>query len=138
MKKIDHIGIACKSLKESIQVFKNILNIEPSDIETIPSEGVKVVFFEIGETKIELLEPINNESSIAKFITKRGEGVHHLAIKTEEISSDIIRLDAVNIDVIKGYPKKGAAGKTVCFLHPRNTNGVLFEYCQSPTTEDEG
>jgi methylmalonyl-CoA/ethylmalonyl-CoA epimerase len=130
MKKIEHIGIAVRSLKQSNALFKKLLGVPHYKEEMVVSEGVNTSFFEMGENKIELLEATNNESPIAKFIDKKGEGIHHIAFDVEDIESEIKRLKKEGFKVLNEAPKKGADNKLVVFLHPKDTNGVLIELCQ--------
>ncbi len=130
MEKIEHIGIAVKNLETSNVLFENILGIAPYKEETVLSEGVKTSFFKKGPNKIELLEATNNESPIAKFIEKRGEGIHHIAFAVDDIESEIKRLKNQGFTILNENPKKGADNKLVVFLHPKETNGVLIELCQ--------
>jgi methylmalonyl-CoA/ethylmalonyl-CoA epimerase len=129
MRKIEHIGIAVKSLSESIPLFEKLLNSQCYKTEIVESEMVKTAFFRVGDTKIELLESTVQEGVIAKYIEKRGEGVHHLAFDVEDIESEIRRLQSEGFQLINAQPKPGADNKMVCFLHPKNTNGVLIELC---------
>ena len=130
MKKIEHIGIAVKSIENANQIYTSLLGAAPYKTEEVKSEGVKTSFFKIGNSKIELLEAINPESPIAKFIEKRGEGVHHIAFAVDDIESEIARLKREGFIVLNETPKKGADNKLVAFLHPRSTTGVLVELCQ--------
>ena len=130
MKKIEHIGIAVKSIENANQIYTSLLGASPYKMEEVKSEGVKTSFFKIGDSKIELLEAINPDSAIAKFIEKRGEGVHHIAFAVDDIESEIARLKKEGFIVLNETPKKGADNKLVAFLHPRSTTGVLVELCQ--------
>jgi len=130
MKKIEHIGIAVKDLKTSNLTFTKLFGKGPYKTESVESEGVKTSFFEIGANKIELLEATNPESPIAKFIEKKGEGIHHIAFDVEDIEAEIIRLKKEGFVVLNEIPKKGADHKKIVFLHPKTTNGVLIELCQ--------
>ena len=130
MNKIEHIGIAVKDLEKSNKVFASLFGEEHYKIEEVLSEGVKTSFFKIGPNKIELLEATNAESPIAKFIAKKGEGVHHIAFAVDDILSEIKRLKEEGFIVLNEEPKKGADNKLVAFLHPKSTNGVLIELCQ--------
>ncbi len=130
MYKIEHIGIAVKDLDFSNELFTKLFG-EPSyKTEAVESEGVKTSFFKIGENKIELLEATNENSPIAKFIEKRGEGIHHIAFDVTDIKAEIKRLEKEGFIVLNKKPKKGADNKLVAFLHPKSTNGVLVELCQ--------
>ena len=130
MRKIEHIGIAVKSLEVSNLVFEKLFGSPSYKQEEVASEGVKTSFFKIGSNKIELLEATNPESPIAKFLEKKGEGIHHVAFDVEDIVSEIARLQREGFVVLNEIPKKGADNKLVVFLHPKATNGVLIELCQ--------
>ena len=130
MKKIEHIGIAVKSIENANQIYTSLLGASPYKMEEVKSEGVKTSFFKTGDSKIELLEATNPDSPIAKFIEKRGEGVHHIAFAVDDIESEIARLKREGFIVLNETPKKGADNKLVAFLHPRSTTGVLVELCQ--------
>jgi methylmalonyl-CoA/ethylmalonyl-CoA epimerase len=130
MRKIEHIGIAVKSLETSNLLFEKLFGKLPYKEETVESEGVKTSFFMNGPNKIELLEATNPESPIAKFIEKKGEGIHHIAFDVENIVEEINRLKKEGFVVLNETPKKGADNKWVAFLHPKGTNGVLIELCQ--------
>jgi len=130
MKKIEHIGIAVKDLEVSNLIFEKLLGTPSYKSEEVVSEGVKTSFFMNGPNKIELLEATNPDSPIAKFIEKKGEGIHHIAFDVEDIVSEIARLKAEGFVVLNEIPKKGADNKWVAFLHPKTTNGVLIELCQ--------
>ena len=128
--KIEHIGIAVKNLEESNRLFEKLLGISSYKSEEVQSEGVFTSFFQTGTNKIELLAATNPESSIAKFLEKKGEGIHHIAFDVEDIFAEIERLKNEGFVLINEVPKKGADNKLVVFLHPKNTNGVLVELCQ--------
>lgn len=130
MKKIEHIGIAVKNLEASNLLFEKLFGQPPYKEEEVFSEGVKTSFFMNGPNKIELLEATNPESPIAKFIEKKGEGIHHIAFDVEDILLEIDRLKKEGFIVLNEIPKKGADNKWVAFLHPKGTNGVLVELCQ--------
>ncbi|WP_129691081.1 methylmalonyl-CoA epimerase [Gottfriedia acidiceleris] len=129
-KKINHIGIAVRDLETSIQLYTNVLGLKLKGIETVESEKVRVAFIEIGEVKIELLEATSPESPIAKFIEKKGEGIHHIALETENCEKQLEIVKEHGIKLINEVPKKGAHDSLVAFLHPNSTNKVLFELCQ--------
>ena len=131
MKNIEHIGIAVKDLKLSIPVFEKILNTTCYKTESVDSEQVNTAFFQKGETKIELLESLSTDGVIAKFIEKKGEGMHHIAFEVEDILTEMERLKNEGFVLLNENPKKGADNKWVCFLHPKGTNGVLMELCQT-------
>ena len=130
LKKIEHIGIAVKNINDANKLFSSLLGIGNYKTEEVLSEGVITSFFKIGDSKIELLEATDPESAIAKFIDKRGEGVHHIAFDVEDIHSEMKRLEAEGFKLISLEPMKGADNKLVCFLHPKSTSGVLIELCQ--------
>lgn len=130
MLKIEHIGIAVKNIEESNNVFAKLFARQPYKKEAVESEGVTTSFFQMGDSKIELLEATNPNSAIAKFIEKRGEGIHHIAFEVADIYAEMKRLEAEGFQLINTEPKKGADNKLVCFLHPKGTNGVLVELCQ--------
>lgn len=129
MKKIEHIGIAVRSLEQSIPLFETLLNTTCYKKETVESEHVQTAFFQKGETKIELLESLTEDGVIARFIEKKGEGMHHIAFDVADILAEMERLQAAGFQLLNPVPKKGADNKLVCFLHPKNTNGVLVELC---------
>jgi methylmalonyl-CoA/ethylmalonyl-CoA epimerase len=130
MRKIEHIGIAVKDLKVSNALFEKLFGMPAYKEEEVASEGVKTSFFMNGPNKIELLEATNPDSPIAKFLEKRGEGIHHIAFDVEDIIAEIKRLKNEGFTVLNETPKKGADNKLVAFLHPKGTNGVLVELCQ--------
>jgi len=131
MQKVEHIGIAVKSLSASIPVFEKLLNSSCYKIETVESERVNTAFFQTGETKIELLESQEIDGVIAKFIEKKGEGIHHIAFEVNDLTSEIDRLKKEGFTILNEIPKKGADNKLICFVHPKSANGVLIELCQS-------
>lgn len=138
-KQIEHIGIAVKDLEASIQFYTGMLGLKLVGIETVESEQVRVAFIEIGETRLELLEATSSDSPIARFIEKKGEGIHHIAFQTEHCQKHLDFLKKQGIQLINEVPKGGAHGNLVAFLHPKSTNGVLMELCQPPsTTSKEG
>jgi methylmalonyl-CoA/ethylmalonyl-CoA epimerase len=130
MNKIEHLGIAVKDLKISESIFEKLLNIKAYKSETVEIEGVKTLFFQIGPNKIELLQALNENSPIAKFIEKKGEGIHHIAFEVEDIYAEIERLKKEGFILLNDTPKKGADNKLICFVHPKSSNGVLIELCQ--------
>lgn len=130
MNKIEHLGIAVKNLEESNQLFEALLGAAPYKMEEVVSEGVKTSFFKSGPNKIELLEATKPDSAIAKFIEKKGEGIHHIAFAVDDLQAEMQRLQGEGFTVLPGFPKKGADHKIVAFLHPKGTNGVLVELCQ--------
>ncbi len=130
IKKIEHIGIAVKNLNNSNELFKKLFGTEHYKIEAVASEGVSTSFFMLGETKIELLEATNESSAIAKFIEKKGEGIHHIAYEVDNLEAEMMRLKQEGFELINQTPKDGADNKRICFLHPKTTNGVLVELCE--------
>ena len=130
MKKIEHIGIAVKDIEASNKVFATIFGKENYKAEKVESEGVITSFFQIGESKIELVAATTEESQIFKCLEKWGEGMHHVAFAVEDIKKEMKRLQNAGIRTLNEKPKKGADNKLICFLHPKDTNGVLIELCQ--------
>ena len=130
MNKIEHIGIAVKNIQESNAIFSKLFNALPYKTEEVKSENVITSFFKTGENKIELLEATSPESAIAKFIEKRGEGIHHIAFDVTDIFAEMERLKNEGFVLLNEIPKEGADNKLVCFLNPKHTNGVLIELCQ--------
>lgn len=126
---MEHIGIAVKSLPDSIALFEQLFESPCYKTETVESEQVNTGFFKLGSTKIELLESISAQGVIAKFIEKKGEGVHHIAFEVDDIEAEMKRLSAKGFKLLNEEPKEGADNKWVCFLHPKNTNGLLIELC---------
>lgn len=133
MEKIEHLGIAVKELSTSIPLFETLLNTPCYKTEMVETEGVNTAFFQTGESKIELLEATRPDSPIAKFIEKKGEGIHHIAFAVTDIHAEMKRLKNAGFQLLNETPKKGADNKLVCFLHPKGTNGVLIELCQEIT-----
>ncbi|MFL2570432.1 MAG: methylmalonyl-CoA epimerase [Parvicellaceae bacterium] len=130
MNKIEHLGIAVANIEAANELFAKLLGKAHYKIETVESEGVKTSFFKVGESKIELLEATNPESPISKFLTKKGEGVHHIAFHVDDIEKEMERLKNEGFVLINENYKNGADNKKVCFLHPKSTGGVLIELCQ--------
>ena len=131
MIRIDHIGIAVRNLSDSNELFRRLLGEAHYKVETVESERVSTSFFHIGESKIELLEASDPDSAIAKYIEKRGEGIHHIAFEVDDIRAEIDRLVGEGFIPLNAEPKRGADNKLVAFLHPKSANGVLVELCQS-------
>jgi len=127
---VEHIGIAVRDLAASNELFSKLLNVAPYKSEAVESEGVTTSFFKINQTKIELLEATSPDSPIAKFLDKKGEGIHHIAFEVDDIQAEMERLKGEGFTVLNETPKRGADNKLVCFLHPKGTNGVLVELCQ--------
>jgi len=131
MEKIEHIGIAVKDLEEANKRFGLLFDKPHYKVEEVESEGVATSFFQLGDSKIELLEATNPNSPIARFIEKRGEGIHHIAFEVEDIHASMKRLEKEGFQLLNEAPKIGADNKLVCFLHPKSANGVLVELCQT-------
>ena len=130
IKKIEHIGIAVKDLKKSEELFEKLLGEKPYKTEKVKSEGVTTSFFKVEDQKVELLHATSEESPISKFIEKRKEGIHHLALHVDSIKNEVERLKGLGFEFISTTPKKGADNKMIVFLHPKTTNGVLVELCE--------
>jgi methylmalonyl-CoA/ethylmalonyl-CoA epimerase len=130
MQKVEHIGIAVSSLAISVPLFEKLLNSACYKTETIKEERVNTAFFRTGETKVELLESMDSEGVIARFVEKKGEGIHHIAFAVDNIEAEMNRLKEEGFLLLNEIPKKGADNKLICFLHPKHTNGVLIELCQ--------
>ena len=129
---IEHIGIAVKSIEEQLPYYEEILGLKCYNIETVEDQKVKTAFFKVGETKIELLEPTGPDSTIAKFIESRGEGVHHIAYATKSVKNALKKAEEKGVQLIDKEPRKGAEGLNIAFLHPRSTGRVLTEFCEHP------
>ena len=130
---IEHLGIAVKSLDEAIPYYENILGMKCYSIEEVADQKVKAAFFKVGQTKLELLEPTSDESPIAKFIEKRGEGIHHLAFAVEDgVANALAEMEGKGVRLIDKAPRKGAEGLNIAFIHPKSTHGVLTEFCEKP------
>ncbi|MCF2496360.1 methylmalonyl-CoA epimerase [Dyadobacter chenhuakuii] len=130
MKNVEHIGIAVEELEAAERLFSSLLNAQPYKRETVASEGVLTSFFQVNQTKIELLQSTDPEGVIARFIEKKGEGVHHVAFEVDDIVLEMERLKKEGFALLSETPKPGADNKLVCFLHPKTTNGMLIELCQ--------
>jgi len=130
MLKVEHIGIAVKTLADSVPLFEKLLNSQCYKTEKVESEKVNTAFFKSGDTKIELLESIDENGVISRFVDKKGEGLHHIAFEVENIETEMERLQKEGFILLNDNPKKGADNKLVCFLHPKSINGVLIELCQ--------
>jgi len=127
---IEHIGIAVRSISEHLPYYEDVLGLKCYNIEEVADQKVKTAFFKVGQTKIELLEPNSEESAIAKFIEKRGEGVHHIAFAVPDIALALAEVEAKNVQLIDKKPRSGAEGLQIAFLHPKSTGSVLTELCQ--------
>jgi len=130
IKKVDHIGIAVRSLEHTLPFYTDVLNLPLLGIEEVETQLVRVAFLEAGGTKLELLEPTSEESTIAKFIEKRGEGIHHVALGVDSIEDRIIEMREKGIRMIDDQPRLGAGGANIAFMHPKSASGVLFELCE--------
>ena len=137
MRKVEHIGIAVKSLSASVPLFEKLLNTACYKTEVVESEAVSTAFFQKGETKIELLESTKEDGVIQKFIEKKGEGIHHIAFDVDDIVAEMERLKKEGFTLLNETPKPGADNKIVCFLHPKGTNGVLIELCQERAIDNQ-
>ncbi|MFY0686766.1 MAG: methylmalonyl-CoA epimerase [Cyclobacteriaceae bacterium] len=134
MVRVEHIGIAVKELSKVNALYSKLFGQEAYKLEKVDTESVETSFFKIGETKIEFLESDNPESAISKYISKKGEGIHHIAFEVDDIFAEIARLKDEGFQIINPEPKRGADNKLVCFIHPKTTNGVLVELCQEIKT----
>ena len=131
MKRIEHIGIAVKDIKTGNDLYTSLLGKEPYKMEEVESEGVLTSFFQVGESKVELLQATREDSAIAKYIEKKGEGIHHMAFEVEDIEASMKELAEKGFRILNEKPKRGADNKLVCFIHPKSANGVLIELCQT-------
>ncbi len=129
---IEHIGIAVRNIEEQLPYYEQILGLKCYNIEVVEDQKVKTAFFKVGETKIELLEPTSEDSTIAKFIEKRGEGVHHIAYATKSVKEALKKADEKGVRLIDKEPRQGAEGLSIAFLHPKSTGSVLTELCEHP------
>lgn len=130
LEKIEHIGIAVKNAESSVALFNALFNREPLKTETVMSEQVSTIFYQMGESKIELLQATSDDSAIARFIEKKGEGIHHIAFAVDNLEAEMERLRAAGFQFINETPKDGADNKRICFLHPKSGNGILIELCE--------
>jgi methylmalonyl-CoA/ethylmalonyl-CoA epimerase len=130
IKKVDHIGIAVRSLENTLPFYTDVLNLPLLGLEEVDTQLVRVAFLQAGGTKLELLEPTSEESPIAKFIEKRGEGIHHVALGVDSIEDRIIEMKEKEIRMIDDQPRLGAGGASIAFMHPKSASGVLFELCE--------
>jgi len=127
---IEHIGIAVRSIADHLPYYENVLGLKCYNIEEVADQKVKTAFFKVGQTKIELLEPTSEESTIAKFIEKKGEGVHHIAFAVPDVAQALAEVEAKSVQLIDKQPRGGAEGLQIAFLHPKSTGSVLTEFCQ--------
>lgn len=130
--KIDHLGIAVRSIEGSLAFYRDGLGLELDCVETIADQGARVALLEVGESRIELLEPVSEESVLGRFLAKRGEGLHHICYEVEDLTGKLEELRSRGARVLDGYPRRGAEGKLVAFLHPASANGVLVELSEKP------
>lgn len=131
---IEHLGIAVKSLEQAIPYYEKVLGLKCYNIEEVADQKVRTAFFKVGQTKIELLEPTSEESAVAKFIEKRGEGIHHLAFAVADgVTEALAHCETEGVQLIDKAPRKGAEGLNIAFLHPKSTMGVLTELCENPS-----
>lgn len=135
MKRIEHIGIAVKDLEAGNDIYTSLLGKAPYKLEEVESEGVLTSFFQVGESKIELLQATTADSAIAKYIEKKGEGIHHIAFEVEDIYASMKEMAEKGFRILNEEPKRGADNKLVCFIHPKSANGVLIELCQTIKTD---
>ena len=126
---IEHLGIAVKSIEEQMPYYEQVLGVKCYNIEEVADQKVKTAFFKIGQTKIELLEPTSEDSTIAKFIEKRGEGIHHIAFAVSDVQSALQEMEVKGVQLVDKTPRNGAEGMTIAFLHPKSTQGILTELC---------
>ncbi|HWN99611.1 MAG TPA: methylmalonyl-CoA epimerase [Blastocatellia bacterium] len=135
--KIDHLGIAVRSISDSLGFYHDALGMEVRAAEAVEDQGVRVALLPVGESRIELLEPCSEDTPVGRFIAKRGEGLHHICYEVEDLESKLEDLRSRGVRVLDGYPRRGAEGKLVAFLHPANANGVLVELVQKAKTSEE-
>jgi len=129
---IEHLGIAVKSIEESLPYYEGVLGLKCYNIEVVEDQKVKTAFFKVGQTKIELLEPTSPDSTIAKFIEKKGEGIHHIAFSVDSVANALAEVENKGVQLIDKAPRAGAEGLNIAFLHPKSTCGVLTEFCEDP------
>ena len=130
IKKVDHIGIAVKSIEEARKFYEEVLGLKVTGIEEVEDQKVKTAFIPIGESEIELLESTSEDGPVAKFIEKRGEGIHHIALQVDDIEKALEELKGKGVKLIDEVPRYGAGGAKIAFVHPKSTNGVLLEFCE--------
>jgi len=135
--KLDHIGIAVADLESALRPYREALGLAPERLEEVPSEGIRAAFFAVGETDLELLEPLDASSPIAGFLAKRGEGIHHLAVAVPDVEAAMARARAAGLRLLSEEPRPGAGGTRVCFLHPKDLGGVLLEFVERPVRDEE-
>ena len=135
--KIDHLGIAVRSIGDALAFYRDALGLEFEGTETVADQGVNVALLPVGESRIELLEPVSADSPVGRFIAKRGEGLHHICYEVEDLSSKLEQLRLRGVRVLEGYPRPGAEGNLVAFLHPASAHGVLVELVEKARTSEE-
>ena len=135
--KIDHLGIAVRSISDSLDFYRQTLGMEVTATEAVQDQGVRVALLPVGESRIELLEPSSDDTPVGRFITRRGEGLHHICYEVEDLASKMEDLKSHGVRVLDGYPRRGAEGKLVAFLHPASANGVLVELVEKARTTEE-
>ena len=135
--KIDHLGIAVRSIEDSLAFYRDALGLELKGAETVEDQGVNVALLPVGESRIELLEPVSADTPVGRFIAKRGEGLHHICYEVEDLASKLEELRSRGVRVLDGYPRPGAEGNLVAFLHPASANGVLVELVEKARTSEE-
>lgn len=135
--KLDHIGIAVANLEAALRPYREALGLAPERVEDVPSEGVRAAFFALGDTYLELLEPLDASGPIAGFLAKRGEGIHHLAVAVPDVEAAMARAQAAGLRLLSDEPRPGAGGTRVCFVHPKDLGGVLLEFVEHPARDEE-
>ena len=135
--KIDHLGIAVRSISDSLSFYRDALGLDLAGSETVEDQGVTVALLPVGESRIELLEPLSEETPVGRFIARRGEGLHHICYEVDDLASKIDDLRSRGIRLLDGYPRRGAEGKLVAFLHPASANGVLVELVEKARIHEE-
>ena len=135
--KIDHLGIAVRSISDSLSFYREALGLDLAGSETVEDQGVTVALLPVGESRIELLEPLSEETPVGRFIARRGEGLHHICYEVDDLASKIDDLRSRGIRLLDGYPRRGAEGKLVAFLHPASANGVLVELVEKARIHEE-
>ena len=135
--KIDHLGIAVRSISDSLAFYREVLGLELAGTETVEDQGVNVALLPVGESRIELLEPFSEDTPVGRFIARRGEGLHHVCYEVDDLASKIDDLMSRGVRLLDGYPRRGAEGKLVAFLHPASANGVLVELVEKASTHEE-
>src|SRR6266404_1286973 len=135
--KIDHLGIAVKSISDSLSFYRDVLGLELAGTETVDDQGVRVALLPVGEARIELLEPVSGETPVGRFIAKRGEGLHHICYEVDDLSSKLDELRSRGVRLLDGYPRRGAEGRLVAFLHPTSAHGVLVELVERREHHEE-